>query len=335
MLRFIACIAAVLMASTPLSAQSIVFWGDSQTACSVGTGASGALSGCWAALASYDEELPGTMLAASGATAASQAAAVYGVTPNSSDTYRYMIGTNDQRLSGGSANKRANYAAHMACLVGWSALDAKKTRTDPSWSFTGSGWTNSGVYGIGKRSASTGDKATFSFTGTAVRICGIAQNSQNGVASVKVDGNVVGSWSFTGVGGASIESPGYAPTVFDVAGLSAGSHTVEIEHTSGSYVYLDWWASDAPSRSIIVGNTPRMTAAGYATYGGSDANVALFNADLLTVVETLNDVFGATIKIADVNAAVVPASDLLSDGIHLDQSGHWATAHAFHDAVLP
>jgi hypothetical protein len=329
--KLLTCLVLIIIAA-PASAQSLVFFGDSQTACSVGTGASGPMSGCWAALASYDREMSGTMLAFSGATAPSQAPVIYGVAPNSSNAYYFMIGTNDQRLSGGSASKRANYAAHMACLVGWTALDAKNAKTDPSWSFTGSGWANTSVYGIGKRSATVGNKASFSFTGTAVRICGIAQNGQNGLASVTVDGNLIGMWSFTGVAGAAIESPGYGPTVFDVDGLSSGSHTVEIMHVSGSYVYLDWWGSAAATRTITVGNTPRMTAAGYATYSGSDANVALFNADLASVVDKLNTTFGADIKLADVSAAVTPSSDLLSDGIHLDQSGHWNTAAAFKNA---
>jgi hypothetical protein len=317
---------AFILPLTAAQAQTLRLFGDSNTACTVGTGQSTPLVGCWAALTAYETQSLTVSYAASGATVIPQASAFYAVTPNTSDRYYVMLGTNDQRLNGTNANKLANFTRIYACELGKLALDAKNARTDPSWSFTGA-WANTWAYGIGKNTTSVGATASFQFTGTQVRICGIMQDGQSGLASVAVDGVAMGFWSFTGA--TSIGSPGYAPTAVDITGLSPGTHTVVITHTSGSYVYLDWWASAAATRNITVANVMRMTAAGYASYGGSDANVATYNTTIAGLIATLNGTFGATIKSVDIHAAIDPATDLLGDGIHLNQSGHWLVSSGF------
>jgi hypothetical protein len=321
----------VLASSLPHKsrAQSLHFFGDSNTICSQGTGITNEQKACWAALSSYDNNMLGVNNAANGNTIISQADNIYLTTPTSTNRYQLLIGTNDQRLNGTNAAKREAYKRAMGCGLGWLALNGKRARTDASWSFSGT-WSNTVAYGIGKASQVPGNTASFIFTGTEARICGIMQNGQTGIASVSVDGVSVGTWTFAAP--ATLDAPGYAPMPFDITGLTPGSHTVTITHQSGAYVFLDWYATGSASRAVTVGTIPRMSAAGYATYTGSDANVAAYNADLLDAVATLNATFGAAIKIADVHGAVNPATDLLADGIHLDQSGHWATAAAFKNA---
>ena len=105
----------------------------------------------------------------------------------------------------------------------------RRQETDQAVSYT-AGWLQGNrdhPYSEGTAAVSTipGDRATFTFTGTSVSWIGF-KGSQNGIARVILDGNVVAD---------SLDT--YAPTdapqktVFTLGGLSNQSHTLAIEVT--------------------------------------------------------------------------------------------------------
>ena len=112
--------------------------------------------------------------------------------------------------------------------------------TDPSVTFTGSGWihgdtTNPWSGGTASASITAGDQATFSFTGTGVRALS-AHGTQYGTARVFLDGVFMGEVdNYAAPYFNPPSGPFHDPTVqselFKATGLADGSHTLTIEVT--------------------------------------------------------------------------------------------------------
>jgi lysophospholipase L1-like esterase len=248
-----------------------------------------------------------------------------------------MLGTNDQRTYTTDVNKQAAFKAGHAALIAWLSIpNARKQRGQARDSVTGT-WTNNAEYGgaLGIQSIVPASSATFTAYGSVVYVCTILQNSIAATFSVAVDGVTVGTFSCSpGATITSVNGRTFMPALIRIPGLSEGPHSVVVTvvtASSGNPVYVLWVAGNGGHRSksgpnLWVGNVPRFTPAGYAASGGSDAVVAKFNA-MIRAADGLN------IALVDCASRLVPATDLDTDGVHPDDSGHAAIAEAFLEGI--
>src|SRR5439155_1541056 len=131
----------------------------------------------------------------------------------------------------GRKNVASNFAFVLVDAFDVSAATISRLQdTDPSVTFTGSGWLQ-GVTGpewsggTAAGSLTAGDQATFTFTGTGVRWLG-DRGPQTGIARVILDGTVVADSLDMYISG-----DGPQEAVFTLPGLAAVSHTLTIEVT--------------------------------------------------------------------------------------------------------
>lgn len=246
---------------------------------------------------------------------------------DASKKYTLMIGTNDHRVYKADATKQEFFKRFLRNSVAWLSLENKKMpRVSGDITFTGT-WSNASGNAINKYTQQQNATATTTVTGTSVYIGYIIQNftGSDSVAEIRIDGNLVGTIGSYGVINTSGGST-YADAAVRFDGLSAGSHTVEITVTSsGKNFYLNYIAGNNNSGGqypkIALSNVIRMTAGGYSTHGSSDAIVDQYNVivdDL--VAEFVADGFDVTL--VDNHTAVNPATDITSDGVHPNNSGH-------------
>ena len=110
--------------------------------------------------------------------------------------------------------------------------------TDASIAYTGT-WTYGANRGAGDYdndvhwTATNGDSATITFTGTGIDYLG-PMESADGTANVILDGTQVGTTQATNSGP-------YTPQqlLYQVRGLTPGQHTLKLVKTSGSYIQID------------------------------------------------------------------------------------------------
>lgn len=247
------------------------------------------------------------------------------------DLVAIMVGTNDQRVYQTSSAKLGYYKACLTNLIVKAAAPARKNaRTDMT--LTGS-WANTQVNSIGKSTTQQGAKAVATIEGTVAYIGVVLHDhaQAKGKASVKIDGVDVGEIDATATGLSTAIGMGYPPGVFRFGGLGDGPHTVEITvTTSGQYFYLDFIAGNAQSvkPTVLVSNVIRMKSNGYASYGGSDANVETYNQAVAEIVSTLA-ADGLDVRLVDLWSATDPAADISGDGIHPNAAWHTKAADAF------
>lgn len=251
-----------------------------------------------------------------------------------------LLGTNDQRHYTTNTYKQGAFKAGHMALAAWLAIpNARKVNGRAPDSSTGT-WTDMSVYGSwGRQSIVGGSTITYTVYGSVVYVCSVLQNSINATFTVTIDGVVRGTYQCMPGGGATITSVNgrtYMPQLIRIPGLSEGAHTVVITVGTASTsnpVYIVWVAGnlghatkDGPN--VWVGNIHRYTPSGYSTYGGSDATVAIFNDAIRQNCETLAD-DGLNVALCDSGARLSPSTDLYSDGVHPDDSGHALIAAAF------
>lgn len=276
--------------------------------------------------------------AVNGDQAADQAFAAYGFVPNATDLCTFLLGTNDQRTYGGNATKKVEYERFLRSVILSAAAPSRVTAMSGSMSFPAGTWTPTAVNTIGKYVDGIGGKASATVSGTAVYIQCILQDSAGAQVNLKVtiDSVVQPTQSIGGLGMTTVNSRTYAPGVLRFGGLSSGSHLVELEviaplvGTSPNRFYLDYIAgsSQAVKPAGYVLTIPRMTAAGYAATGiGSDAIVADYNAIIAGIVSGLA-ADGLNVSLVDLWAAIDPATDLDSGGVHFITSGATKAANA-------
>jgi VCBS repeat-containing protein len=130
-----------------------------------------------------------------------------------------------------TGQKNANAGAAIITVDAFEVTTSgtRRQETDPAIGYTG-GWSLGNrdqpySEGTAAESATQGDQATFTFTGTSVSWIGF-RGPQTGIARITLDGNVVTD-SFDTF--SSTEAP--QSTVFTMSGLAAGSHTLTIEAT--------------------------------------------------------------------------------------------------------
>lgn len=287
-----------------------------------GTGSSGAPSK-WTTLLSSATGLSLSVHSVSGDVSADGAAAVYAASGESVLAY----GINDART-------HHPMRSGLQALAAWLALDTKQLAVS-SGSYTGS-WSNTYAYGIGKRSTTNGDTATFSVSGDVIYIGYIQQDVSNGEFSVEVDDVSCGTFS----NNEDIDTENgitYSPALARIK-TSPGSHEVKITVTSstgsGNIVYIDWVAGNDQSSfpTVLVSNILRMTQTAYSLYGSSDGNVFDYNKQIAGLVNELNE-DGLDVRLVDV-CSKIGTADLYSDGVHPVDSGHAKIAAAFFSTLL-
>lgn len=273
---------------------------------------------------------PGTQISAS-ATAASNLPTVAG------DLTTLLAGYNDMRLNGGDTIGLDSYEATVRGIVAWKLLPTA-AKALGSVMTASNFWTDGTFYGVaGRYSDVNGAKLTFTASGTAIYVGWLNRRGLNdgGIFTIKVDG-VLKATVDTNYALATQGAEGsYWPAGTRVGGLSAGSHTVELEVVgSGKFVNIQWGGgSDGalPNIWFVLGTVPRMQAAAYGMYdpydNGSDAAVAAFNARLTSIYTDFRG-DGFDIRLAGVSAAFDPIN-CVPDLVHPNNAGHQQIADAF------
>jgi hypothetical protein len=274
-----------------------------------------------------------TNFGVSGAQAVDQAASVY----VSSGPATVLLGTNDHRLYGTDSIKRSLWGSVMAAEIAFLCLSSKVTAQQATL-VSGSWENNTAIWGgsMNRRSWTQGSKLSATVSGTVVYVGYTVQQGIGGQFQVKIDGVFQGIYQSSGGG---VGGPGYGPKLLRFPNLSSGSHAVEIECLTSGYpgglVYVDWVAGNQQSdpKSVYVGNCIRMGAVGYATYTDTnDANVISYCNEIASRVAELQ-ADGLKVKLVNVNTAIDPLNDLLSDGVHPNESGHVKLKNAFLAAI--
>ena len=110
--------------------------------------------------------------------------------------------------------------------------------TSPMFAYAGDDWVESANRGIGdfgddvQASNTVGSTATFTWTGTAAAIYSETYSDQ-GLYSITLDGAARPDVD------TSSANRGVQVPIFSVSGLGAGTHTVVITHSSGSWMTID------------------------------------------------------------------------------------------------
>ena len=242
-----------------------------------------------------------------------------------------LTGYVDMNMWGTDSVKQAYYKNGLYALVAWLALPASQKQTRSSISFVGTGWANTTEYGLGENTSNAGDYATTTVTGSTIYIS-VQARYGTGDIGVTVDGTSAGT--FTPGSSPPPYHVAYYPSLIRITGLSDTSHTVVVRCASGC-LYLDWIAGLAPVliypySMVWVGNCLHMPPGHYGN--GSDAAVTQFNVIILQVVQDLC-ADGLKIYYADADSLYNLATDVSSDYVHPNDSGHAHIATAFEQAV--
>lgn len=251
-----------------------------------------------------------------------------------------LTGFNDMRNYG--STYMSTYSDVLAAAVAWLASGSRMYAQNPAVTYSGS-WAVVGTYGgaITNYSSLIGSTATVSLTGTVIYIgmCRISSDypSFNGVVNVKVDGVDHGDYNCFGFK-APYSTQYYAPGLIRITGLSSGTHSVVVTHKSGNFIYLDYFASNAPGPTIVLSDCLKCTAVDY-TLGspnwdkGSDAVVASYTSAVDSIA-TMFNADGLNIKRShmkyDPNTQVAGPGD-----VHPSTEGQASIAYCFLNTYAP
>lgn len=254
---------------------------------------------------------------------------IYTLNPSAGDVSCLEIGNNDEGYYGADATKQALYRTGLDAMAAWLALPSKQY-AKVSGSFTGA-WADTGVYNLGKYSASVGATCSFTASGTVIYVGVIQQVGIYATYSVWIDGVSQGIFSANADGLTTNNGIGYGPKLHRFPGLSAGAHTVMVKvetipNPAGDKVYVDWCAGNAQSsfNELWLMNLSRYTATGYANSlggHGSDANVLAYNAEIAACAAALTS-DGLNVRVCDFYSVTNLATDMNAGGAHWNNRGH-------------
>lgn len=321
-MKFIAAFLLVMVTGASAQAQRIVAYGDSITN---GLGISPATQ-------MYRNQIGGVLnlpvvnRAVDGDMAGDVSTDTLTFQPLASDKVFMMIGTNDERIYGTSPALRA---ISMEAIRDAAVIATAPVRTVASAMTLGGTWTATPGF-FGSYTDNAGSTASASICGSTIWFSYVATawSMGHGVATVTIDGTLVDT-VHGDAGGIALATQNHPSTPWFPAtkrygGLSSGCHTVQITTTvTGQRFYVEWLAGSAQPAGapLYLSNVIRMNAAGYATYGGSDANIASYNSDIAALAaELVGD--GRNVTLIDNWSAINPATDMQSDGIHLSAYGN-------------
>jgi lysophospholipase L1-like esterase len=274
-------------------------------------------------------------LGINGGATADLAANAYSINVIDGDKSIVELGTNDDWMYGADTAKRGYYYSAVQALIAWLALADKQKAINCGVAV--GAWTNTSLYGIGKRTDTAGDTITFNVEGDVVYIGSIQYPGYTGNFSINVDGVDKGICYAHTENISTNQNMPCGPFLTRIPLQSNGLHRVTIKALGGGTCFIDWVAGSAQSIKlrVAVGNITRMTSGGYSTstHGPSDATVKAFNLSLANAVaELIKD--GLDVKLVDNNSAINTNLDLYSDGIHPNDSGHAKIAMDFYRALI-
>lgn len=260
-----------------------------------------------------------------------------------------MVGVNDKRFYTDTI-KEAVYKAGIYESYAYLAVpDANKLHAqDSGVTYSSSCPTQqmwAGAAWLTSRCATVGQTITFTLYGSTLYIPYIVNGSgtaNNATWNVSVDGTVVAA--YTGNPGEDITSQNgltYAAQMTPLRGFTEAAHTVVMTVLTvpdgNSYMPFDWASGNQNvvyngGPTVIVGNVARGTAAGYTTYGGSDALVATFNGMVRSVVASLL-ADGLNVGFVDVGAIINPLTGIGPDGLHPNVTGYQQIRDGFYGQI--
>jgi lysophospholipase L1-like esterase len=246
------------------------------------------------------------------------------------------LGCNDQKWYLTDAAKRAYFRKGVQHHAAWLGLGNKIKARSNIANETGT-WEDTTLYGVGRCARTAGATSSFTVSGTSVYLSYLISNGPygpQGAFTVKIDGVVVGSYT-TRADPAPLTYNGAAtgPQLLRFSGLTPGQHVVQVVVTQADRVYIQWAAGNEQSAKpkVFVCN---VTRSGTYQWGGSDANVAAYNADIAAMVGELQS-DGLDVALVDICSLISPQSDLAGDSLHPNDAGHRKISDALFTAIIP
>ncbi|TCV62337.1 SGNH/GDSL hydrolase family protein [Neorhizobium sp. S3-V5DH] len=311
--------------------------GDSFSSDATSSGYSLPVSQRWPALVS--SELGYTTIvnrAKNGDQAGDQSYKAQAVARAAGDTVAILVGTNDVRVYKDNATKRGYFAAFLRRLIADAIMPNRVKGRDAAMVKTGA-WSNTQVNTFGVVTNAQGAKAAATVSGSEIYVGYIIQNHTDcqSSADVYIDGVKAGTLSANGTAGSTTENGQvYAPALARFA-TTPGQHSVEVRVTSsGEYFYLDdIRGSDQPVGPMThVSNLSKWAAAGYTTFGATEAMVTAYNTLISSIVNEFK-ADGFKVSLVDIFSVINPATDLMADGLHPNAPGQRKIADKFKASI--
>lgn len=253
----------------------------------------------------------------------------------------HLCCVNDMRNSGagGIVDNDGEAAWASAVEAGWLWLltpDSTKIKASDTTAVTYSGaWTtpSQSYGGLMRQTVVPGSTASFTIYGSSVYIVTLWQVTGTATQTITVNGVTypavttgTGAYASLGYTDGSGFHAGrqFGPRVFHVGGLTQLTNSVVVTCVTADvnnpcyFIFAAGGSGIATPTGpyLYAGNTLRFTAAGYASYGGSDLRVGEFNQRLSQVAEDLA-ADGFNIILGDPNAYYTPnATNTQADGVH-------------------
>lgn len=265
----------------------------------------------------------------------------------SGDVYVGLFGFNDMRFFGTSVEALIGFGWQLETAIAWMMIpdNFRYQAQTSAWTYYGT-WTNVALYASApqsKRSNVVGSSATIQVTGTTIYLGTTAYRINNvvdGRFKVLVDGVEVGSETICLGGMKESASPlEWGAQFTRIVGLTSGIHTVDVVVTKGTgsnYVLLDWIAGHNGSfgNKAYIGNCLQMITSAYTTSANSPFNngslsaVNLYNNLILSKIKQFRD-DGLDVRYVDASRVVDLPTDITTDSIHMNNSGHYDVYNQF------
>lgn len=283
-----------------------------------GVGLSTVANGC-IPLLNADLHLTADNMALNGHQVPDQAALLFTRNVLAADIALIGLGTNEVRLGGSDPDKRRFFIDGLRSLIVYCAARIDAVGPALSAVFTGT-WTiySAGYYSYG--SCQVGAKVSWSFAGSACMLSMIRQYNNGGQFKVTIDGACKGTFN-TGGDVRSEVGASFGPYSLVFDGLSAGSHSIEVEIVTGGAAvsFAHWFSTFAPKARVAVFNIANNKD------GTQGADIAAYNADIAALVLKLQG-YGLGVYLADINTVIGP--DHMFDRIHWNDAGHMSGRNA-------
>lgn len=263
----------------------------------------------------------------SGYTLADQAASLFTYQPTANVRHFIQAGRADQTVWGSGTAALSQTQKSLSAFVYWLA-GTKYLATTTAWTFAGT-WSATPFYGLGKYTQQNGATASFTISGDVLAFQQVVCDSNTTSITVKSDGVTVGT--FNSIGDHTIfrggSTPIYMPALRRIAGLGAGSHSIQIianvtaSPTGTDLVMLDWfWAGSNGYPLYVVTNSRALTLI-------SDADTTAGNATISAVAaQAASD--GMNVTVVNAGQDIDPLKNLTDDLLHLSNTGHHNMAGA-------
>lgn len=275
-----------------------------------------------------------------------------------------VYGINDLAAYGGqTANVRTAMVQTHKSMISWSRASRYYLTTDAVFSY-GTGWTSNasgadlGMGTVDRLCSTTTDAAITmtlpaDYNGETVVWGNLHRPDSSGVtitwSGTALSGHPKNGATFNTGSGLPVSMFTHSYIVERFTGLTSanagqtiiGTTTARDSGTGSGFFDGAWLESNTPSPTIVC-NVAAPTAAGYTalnsffttwtgqgTEASRDADVAAYNADLLTMTQE----FDGMVQVADVNALVGKNALAFSDGIHPNEYGSGLIVDAMLAAV--